>query len=281
MQQKRYTLLLIGLLALLQCIAEPTPNRVVILGTKHNGNKQLTVKSLLATIQKINPDIILLEFDSTIIKDCNILPVIGAKTAEFLGIWKNPVEYSAARKYKEQKQAICIAAFDVFIPNRKKYILYTNMMEKSHQDAINTLFNNHQLSYTHQEEYTRYTNFNNALLNSLNSSLIEMNRSSLTDTIQQIIQMEKSVLHDITQQYHGVQPYSNWYKAHTDFWEERNTGMCNKIAQELLANSGKTILVLTGLMHKYALENFLRKKEMEKFCQLLSIDEAFLPAPIF
>ncbi len=278
---KNNIILIFSLLICSYCISQPTPNRVIVLGTKHNGNKQLTVKSLLSIIQKINPDIILLEFDSTIIKDCKITPVWGAKTAEFLGIWHNPVEYRAARKYKEQKNSVCLAPFDVYIPNRKNYIAYTSTMEKLHQETLNKLFVEHILSNTDSDQFSMYSNLNNAFLSYLNSRIEVLNRSSLSDTIQQIIMLEKTIVKHITQQYNELQPFGNWYNSHTNFWEERNIGMCNKIALELYANSGRTILVLTGLMHKYALENFLRKKEMANLCQVLTLEEAFIPPPNF
>ncbi|MFX4528036.1 hypothetical protein ABTB01_19715, partial [Acinetobacter baumannii] len=83
-------LLLFCLISSIKLLADPTPNRVIIIGTKHNGNEKITHKKLLRLLQKIKPDIILLEVDSTVISNCSIRKVWGTKTVEFLGIWKNP-----------------------------------------------------------------------------------------------------------------------------------------------------------------------------------------------
>lgn len=163
-------------------IAEPSPNRVIILGTKHNGNKLVTVGSMLQIIKRINPDIILLEFDSSVIKNCTINKVWGAKTAEFLGVWNNPIEYRAARKFKELKDSVCLAPFDIYIPNRKNYISYTRLMEKSHQETLLRVYNEGLFNAGDAEDFNSYTNINNAFLGLLDSSLVRMNSPSLTDT---------------------------------------------------------------------------------------------------
>lgn len=255
-------------------IAEPTPNRVVILGTKHNGNKFLNTNSLFKIIQRINPDIILLEFDSTSVSDCDIKKVNGAKLAEFFGIWDNPIEYRAARKFKEIKPDICLAPFDIYIPNRREHIAYQRLMEKSHLEKLSSLFNENKLNETDSVQFAQYTKINNALLEKLDSNLFIMNRESLNDTIRVISVLENNFIRQITSKYSELQPYSNWYNASSDFWEQRNNGMCLKIMRELNANSDRTILILTGLMHKYYLTNFLCKKELEKLCILIPASEA-------
>ena len=38
-------------------------------------------------------------------------------------------------------------------------------------------------------------------------------------------------------------------------------------------DSGKTIVILTGLMHKYYITNFLKQKELERLCTLVSLND--------
>lgn len=271
---KIISFLLVACIFWFEAAAEPSPNRVVILGTKHNGNKYLNANSLLKIIQRINPDIILLEFDSTSVSDCDIKKVNGAKIAEFLGIWDNPIEYRAARKFKEIKPEICLAPFDIYIPNRREYIAYQRLMEKSHLVKLTSLFNENKLNEADSAQFTQYSKINNALLEKLDSNLLIMNRESLNDTIRVISFLENNFIRQITSKYNELQPYSNWYNSSSDFWEQRNNGMCLKIMRELNANSDRTILILTGLMHKYYLTNFLRKKELEKLCKIIPASEA-------
>lgn len=254
--------------------AEPTPNKVVVLGTKHNGNKYLTTQTLFRAIQKIKPDIILLEFDSVSVVDCDIRKVSGAKLAEFLGIWNNPIEYRTARKYKESYPEVCLAPFDMYIPNRKEYVAYQRMMEKTHQEKLTQLYSNNRLEPTDSMQYAEYAAVNGAFLQKLDSSLEVMNRETLMDTIYRINQIENSFIRSITERYNDLQPYSRWYQNSMEMWEQRNNSMCEKIKMALNANSDRTILILTGLLHKPYLTNYLRKKEFRKLCRLVPANEA-------
>lgn len=277
---KKWVVITSLLIAAYSANAEPSPNRVIILGTKHNGNKMVTVKSMLQIIERINPDIILLEFDSSVIKNCSINKVWGAKTAEFLGVWNNPIEYRAARKFKELKDSVCLAPFDIYIPNRKNYISYTQLMEKSHQETLLRVYNEGLLNASDANDYNSYTNINNAFLGLLDSSLLRMNNPNLTDTIQTIIYKEKHAIRRITMNYPALQPFSNWYNAQVDFWDERSEAINKKIWNELNANSNKTILIITGLLHKSDIENFLKRKELASLCTLISLKEALVNPPI-
>ena len=277
---KKWVVITSLLIAAYSANAEPSPNRVIILGTKHNGNKLVTVKSMLQIIERINPDIILLEFDSSVIKNCSINKVWGAKTAEFLGVWNNPIEYRAARKFKELKDSVCLAPFDIYIPNRKNYISYTQLMEKSHQETLLRVYNEGLLNASDANDYNSYTNINNAFLGLLDSSLVRMNNPNLTDTIQTIIYKEKHAIRRITMNYPALQPFSNWYNAQVDFWDERSEAINKKIWNELNANSNKTILIITGLLHKSDIENFLKRKELASLCTLISLQEALVNPPI-
>jgi len=275
-----FLLLLIGLGLSSSILAQPSPNRVIVLGTKHNGNKLVNAKAMLAIIKTINPDIILLEYDSTVISNCNIKRVWGAKTAEFLGIWKNPLEYQVARKYKELKDSVCLAPFDVYIPNRKQYISYLTNMEYSHLQAMKQLHAEGQLSNEDKKDFTAYDALNDAFLNLLDSSLITMNRPGITDTIEAIIYQEKHFIRRITMNYPSLQPYSNWFTGQVDYWEERSKGINTNILRALNANSNKTILIITGLMHKSDIENFLQRKELADLCRLIHLNDALANPPV-
>lgn len=260
--------------------AQPSPNRVIVLGTKHNGNKLVNTKAMLAIIKTINPDIILLEYDSTVVNNCSIKRVWGAKTAEFLGIWKNPLEYKVARKYKELKDSVCLAPFDVYIPNRRQYISYQTNMEYSHLQAMKQLHAEGLLSNEDKKDFTTYDALNDAFLNLLDSSLLTMNRPSITDTIEAIIYQEKHFIRRMTMNYPSLQPYSNWFTGQVDYWEERSKGINTNILRALNANSNKTILIITGLMHKSDIENFLQKEELASLCRLIQLNDALANPPV-
>ncbi len=251
----------------------PSPNKVIVLGSVHSGNKSYTVKKLYRILKEIKPDIILLEFDSTTIVQCAIPYVFGQRTAEFFSIWENPIEYRATRNYQRKHKEVCLAPFDVFIPNRKTYVQYLNQMEKSHYATLYELYNENKFSTADSAIFEPYAALNNSLLQKMDSNLQVINRASLMDTVQQIVQLEATKIKALTSKYNELQPYSNWYNANVEFWEQRNKKMCQNLSRELNANSGKTIVILTGLMHKYYITNFLKQKELEKLCTLISLND--------
>ncbi|WP_152530886.1 hypothetical protein [Sediminibacterium sp. C3] len=240
----------------------------------------LTVKSMYNAIKRINPDLILMELDSTVISNCSIKTVWGAKTAEWLGIWNNPIEYRAVRKYQKKNKQVCISPFDVFIPNRKTYIAYNRAMEKSHQETLSNVYQQGLLNSPESVEYEKYAEINNAFLQILDSSLLQMNRASLTDTIENILYREKHFIRRLTLQYAALQPYGNWYNAQLDFWDERSAAINKKILDQLNANSNKTIVIITGLLHKSDIESFLQKKELNTLCKLITLESALSNPPV-
>ncbi len=251
----------------------PSPNKVIVLGSVHTGNKSYTVNKLYKILKEIKPDIILLEFDSTTIAQCAIPYVFGQRTAEFLGIWKNPIEYRASRNYQRKNKEVCLAPFDMHIPNTATYVKYQYQMENSHFATLIQLYNENKFSSADSAIFEPYAKLNNAFLQKMDSNLLVMNRASLMDTVQQIVQLEATNIKTLTNKYNELQPYSIWFNATIDYWEQRNKKICQNLTRELNANSGKTIVILTGLMHKYYITNFLKQKEMEKLCTLISLND--------
>lgn len=255
--------------------AEPTPNRLIIIGTKHNGNKEISKNSLYSLLNQIKPDIILLELDSTVVFNCRINKVWGAKTAEFLGIWNNPIEYRAARSYSEKHKDVCLAPFDIYIPNRRSYIEYQSNMERSHTLKLSQVNSDAKLSYNDSIAYAKYISINNAFVNIFEQQdLQRINRSSLMDTARLIMQTENREIRHITNTYKELESYRTWFNYSNDFWDYRNRGMCERIQRALIANSDRTIVILTGLLHKYYLTDYFSSPQMAKLCSVIPLERA-------
>ena len=153
-------------------------------------------------------------------------------------------------------------------------------MEKSHQETLSKVYQQGLMNNLEAVEYENYSEINNAFMQLLDSSLIQMNRASLTDTIDNILYREKHFIRRLTLQYPALQPYGNWYNAQLDFWDERSAAINKKIWNQLNANSNKTILIITGLLHKAEIENFLQKKEMASLCKLITLESALIHPPV-
>ena len=48
----------------------------------------------------------------------------------------------------------------------------------------------------------------------------------------------------------------------------------------IINGSNKTIVIITGLLHKAEIENFLQKKEMVDLCKLITLESALSNPPV-
>lgn len=89
---------------------------LIIIGTKHDGNKTFNHRALYKTLVKLHPDIILWE------QSIKFKRVFGLRTANFLKILKPGIEQLALQKYSRFNNKIQILPFDTTITSRKDYL---------------------------------------------------------------------------------------------------------------------------------------------------------------
>ncbi|MEO0065721.1 MAG: hypothetical protein RI983_1047 [Bacteroidota bacterium] len=73
----------------------------------------------------------------------------------------------------------------------KKHIYLITVLWKKATRRLCPMFTREVLNNTESAEYEKYTEINNAFLQILDSSLVQMNRALLTDTIENILYREK------------------------------------------------------------------------------------------
>jgi hypothetical protein len=101
-------------------------------------------------------------------------------------------------------------------------------------------------------------NFNNAK----NDSLSERRQNAQHHSLTQITNSRKEFrTHFVTKPNGEKISYKDGYKLWADFWDTRNRTMAKNILKQADKNKGKTIVVLTGFLHRYYILKELRKNK--------------------
>jgi len=90
------------------------------------------------------------------------------------------------------------------------------------------------------------------------SSLIRINRKDMIDMGRDIKNLEESVILPLGKKYLSDSSLVNNYAKEIQFWNQRNDHMVNQILYYSNQYAGKKIVVLTGVNHKYYLQDKIR-----------------------
>jgi hypothetical protein len=225
---------------------------ILIIGTIHSGNKYLNDKTLLKVFKKYDPDVILWE------QSDKFKPVFGLLTATKLKILKPGIEQLSLQKYSKIKRNVEILPFDTLIVSREKYI---KEKIKSHDAFFEKLYNAKK-SYTDSLDYANYANKGNNYYGAFSSlSLTEINKPNFFETAGELFQLEKEYIIPLARKYIADTSLVKEFENEMGFWVARNNYMVDQILKYSKQFEGKRIIVLTGLNHKYYLNDKLKKQE--------------------
>lgn len=236
-----------------QCVGQTNTNnsKVYILGLIHKGTKHFGYQELVKKFESINPDIILWE------QSIPFKKVFGLGTANFLKIWRPGIEQLALQKFKSQKEHFSVLPFDTIIRNRKAYV----RTQQQNRDKFFNLLCSTKKSEPDSINLAEYSKELNSYHNEINNkSLEEINDSTIVSRTRNLYKLEDTKIASILFKYSNDSLLNRWYMNDRNFWIARNTYMAQQIERIALANPGKTIIVLTGLNHKYFLVDKLKNK---------------------
>ena len=250
--------LLISILCIFYCFTgsgqvASEKKKLYIIGTIHNGSKKISHKNLLSLLQEIDPDIILYEHNRPYQR------VSGLLTGRFLKIFKLGIEQTALQKFTRRKRDCAVLPFDTLIPNRKTYLatqarqttdIWKELAQKVRSRVISTEDSAARTAYT-QAEYQYYNQI-------YDKDLHEINKAKIFGQAKFLYKMEEDIVLPIVRQYLSDSTLINDYSKEVLFWKNRNTYMASRIKTHAENNTAKKIVVLTGLNHKYFLEELLR-----------------------
>jgi hypothetical protein len=251
---------------------DTSKTEVIIIGTIHSGNKKINHKTLYKLIESLNPDIILDE-DSQKYK-----PVFGLKTAKFLKIAKPSIEQLTLQTILKRNQNVIVLPYDTAFAThqhgkkqvrieykaRRKYI---NNAESVRQSFHDNLFNVKKTNID-SAIYAEFANKHNYYYSLFDTSTLgRINRKDMIDMSRDIKNLEELVVLPLGKKYISDSFLVNNFSNEIQFWNQRNDHMVKKILYYTKQFEGKKIVVLTGLNHKYYLQDKIgdSKKSNVKF----------------
>lgn len=225
---------------------------LTIIGTQHNPTDNINSRSIYDQLNKIKPDVVLMEQDSsTMSEDGDFL--INTDELEPIAVKRLLKDYS-----------VIVRRFDY--KNRNKFYNDNQIFKKENTffHSLDSLYSNKLMDSLSITVYQNMIGVN-TILNTMNSSadLKELN----SVTYQQISKLRQTLNYDgflgICYRIKYMQQYAKFWKQDGDFWTFRNNTMVDNILKYCDEFKGKKIVVLTGAMHKYFLFGAIEKKQKD------------------
>ena len=248
---------------------DPALPRVHIIGVVHSENRVRNADSLIQILKTLNPDLILVETDT-------VSGYFGSGYRLKTPAWwyKLAVKLRLARKiapemeamyrYKSIEPTISLLPFDIAIPNRKKYLKTSTKAEYDLLVAINRINQKGQIPESLHVAHKEFTSYNNWLYDVRHLGYRPINQHSVTDSLRRLMSLEYNHFSSLFESIPELRKHEKPYKEERQFWDIRNQKMAENILSFVKSTGCKKVVVLTGLLHKYYLEDLLLASK-EKF----------------
>ena len=226
---------------------------ITIIATVHNKTKYITADTIYAAVNSFKPDLILLELDTSLMDD----------EGNFKKIDPNSNEMQVALRYKKEHSNVLLRRFDVDYRNQYYKDHKTFVQENNMFKPIDSLFRNNALNDTSWFIVSSLYAANQAMNNMGYMRLKDINSQyfmSLASFRQNWLY--KKVL-GLIKNNPGLNQWYSFFKDDADFWEMRNATMVKNIAAFARKYTNKSIVVMVGNYHKYALIDSLKPLEKE------------------
>lgn len=233
---------------------------VTIIGCSHVRTKNFNADTLLNVLNKIKPGVILMELDTTLMDD----------QGNFKGraITNTDNEIVAAKTYKQANKNVILRHFD--IENRSEYYANHNTfaMENKLGNKMDSLYRNHLLDDSSMKIMSFYYKTNQDLNNMNQSDIKTLNSKSYM----QLSEFRERMLYqkwlEVIGRTRSLREYYDFQKEEGEFWKRRNKVMTGNVLKATQGFYGKTIVVLTGAMHKSLLVGYLEGLQAPMHFQL-------------
>jgi hypothetical protein len=226
---------------------------ILIIGTIHTGNKHFNHNTLLKTLKKYNPDVVLWEQSIKHKRNVGLLTAYNLKIVKRVSI-----EQVALQKYSRYKREIKILPYDTLIVSRNKYIKEKMRMEDVFFDRLY----NAKKSFSDSLDFANYANSRNNYYESIsNLTLIEINKPNVFEKSRALYQLEQDYIIPLAKKYITDSSLVKKYEHESNFWLARNNYMVSQILKYTKQFAGKRIIVFAGLNHKYFLNDKLKNNE--------------------
>jgi len=233
-----------------ELFAQPStsPAEVFIIGTLHNGNRYINHQTLHNVLRELKPDVILWEYNE------DFKTVYGLRTARFLKIAKPQIEQLALQKYAKKYSFNKIFGFDTTIADRMRYKQESTAIDQRIFHGLDTA----QMMPEDSIQLAAYLSKSDFYYDYIvNSGLKSINSPRISDTCRTLYQWDMERIVPLSKKYISDGTLIQQYEAEMDYWHARNNYMIKKILGYIHKYSGKRLVILTGLNHKYFLTDGL------------------------
>ena len=234
---------------------------ICIIANPHSNTKYYNSNVLDSILNKINPDLILVELDSSFFtSDFNYdtvkyssLSITKSKSPNIIG----------TTLYKKHHKKVQIRPFDITGRNDSlKKNNYFDLKDKMYYD----IYKYEKDDTISERNYRDYILLAKSLyaINSLNiETLKQMNSNVLTNLmfLQQSVYLNSAL--NIAETTDSLLKYKSFAHWQSDFWERRNNKMVENILYFIRKNQYERIVVLTGNMHKFYILYGLKKEKKD------------------
>lgn len=169
-------------------------------------------------------------------------------------IWKPEIEQLSLQKYTAGNKDIPIFPFDTIITSRKNYLKNRIAIKQSFHDNLYSA-NKTISDSTIYADFATKQNFYHSFIDT--STLSRINQKDIVDKSRELYYLEEKVILPLGKKYISDSLLVKNFSNEVQFWNDRNDYMVNQILNYSKQFAGKKIIILTGLNHKYYLQDRL------------------------
>lgn len=246
--------------------ARPVSDTVVVIGSIHSvAGSAITVETLYDALNRVKPDIIFLEYDSTDFVQCNLK--VPAKYKWMKTVIRNrpyvrftSTEKMAAFTYKLENKATCLLPCDVYIPQRSASIDYVNAQTPVISGALNRMMHNGEFPVADSAVIGEWLNWENVLREVLDSgSMSYLNSEVLAGKMREQYEVQREAKR-IIDNHPKTQGMKDYFEFCVDYMVDfRNEAMCKMIERSVQGTGNKKVVVLCGAFHKPFISDYFKQ----------------------
>jgi hypothetical protein len=242
---------------------DSTKTELIIIGTIHTGNKNINHRTLYNVLKKLNPDIILYENSE------KYKPVFGLKTATFLKIAKPSIEQLTLQTFSKRNRNTMILPYDTAFL-RRQYIKNIIAVKQIYYDSLNSSKKSISDSIVYAD-FAYKQNIYHSFIDT--STLSRINQKDRIDKSRELYYLEEKVILPLGKKYISDSLLVKSFSNEVQFWNDRNEYMVSQILNYSKQFAGKKIIILTGLNHKYYLQDKLSDPKKNNVKLIEFVDE--------
>ncbi len=221
---------------------------ITIIGTMHNPTPKVDAGRILEAVKRVNPDLILMEFDSSLMDSTGKM-LVDVKSNET----------TAMREFLKIKD-IPVRPFDYKFRNKFYRDNKTFENEEKFSKRMDSLYRAGAMDEGTKWFLQTYSKLNFTLKYFDNAELQTVNNASTSALLELRQDLMYNGLLKAAECTPAMKDLLKFWKENGEFWNFRNSEMTKNIIRYANDFKDKKIVILVGYYHKYALVKNLKKE---------------------